>query len=117
MNINITPEAASALQELQIQQVEIVLQRSGCSSPDFVLNDGAFAARDILLLCSLDGVSFVTDPSNEGLCDFITIDWIAGADGGFTVSVPESGREEGQSGCGCGHDNRNGNGCGGCCSQ
>ena len=99
MNVNITPEAINTLNDLQIHQVEIVLQRTGCGGPpDFVLNDGEFTSHDILVLTSLDGVSFVTNPSNEALCESITIDWIPGEDGGFTVSA--EGTVEEKSGCG-----------------
>ena len=100
MNVTVTPEAMDALHELRIRQVEIVKQRSGCGGPpDFVLNDGEFTSHNILLLSSLDGISFVTNPSNETLCESITIDWISGEDGGFTVSA--EGASEGKSGC-CG---------------
>lgn len=91
MKVNVTPEAIKALRELEINQVELVLQRSGCAGPDFVLNDGEFTSRDILLLSSIDGIPLVTDPSNENKCESLTIDWIAGADGGFTVSAVSAG--------------------------
>lgn len=100
MNVTVTPEAMDTLQELQIRQVEIVLQRTGCGGPpDFVLNDGEFTSRDILLLSTEGGITFVTNPSNETLCESITIDWISGEDGGFTVSA--EGASEGKGGC-CG---------------
>ena len=100
MNVKITPEAIKTLHDLQIHQVEIVLQRTGCGGPpNFVLNDGEFTSPDILLLSSLGGISFVTNPSNETLCESITIDWISGEDGGFTVSAEGEGK--GKNCCGC----------------